>query len=255
MVLDGQNFWEARNLDHIRYRFRAHSKRIAVIGAGETAASVTSALLKMTDSDEWSIDMISRRGTLYSRGEGYHENKPFSNPAGWELLHSSLRAELIDRTDRGVLSLRAIEVITEAKNVSFLHGEVVRISSNGIKAILTLKRLTEAGEQLTVLDEYDCVIVALGFDPLGFCSYFKEADLGPHFQGADGDRRKREFYNRCAKAITSDLSVTGLEPRLYLPMLAGLMQGPGFPNLSCLGALSDRILRYSIQTLNPRCRP
>ena len=28
-------------------------------------------------------------------------------------------------------------------------------------------------------------------------------------------------------------------------MLAGLAQGPGFPNLSCLGTLSDRILdRY-----------
>jgi mycobactin lysine-N-oxygenase len=26
-------------------------------------------------------------------------------------------------------------------------------------------------------------------------------------------------------------------------MLAGLAQGPGFPNLSCLGLLSDRILR------------
>jgi mycobactin lysine-N-oxygenase len=26
-------------------------------------------------------------------------------------------------------------------------------------------------------------------------------------------------------------------------VLAGLEQGPGFPNLSCLGLLSDRILR------------
>jgi mycobactin lysine-N-oxygenase len=27
-----------------------------------------------------------------------------------------------------------------------------------------------------------------------------------------------------------------------LPNLAGLNQGPGFPNLSCLGLLSDRVL-------------
>lgn len=40
-----------------------------------------------------------------------------------------------------------------------------------------------------------------------------------------------------------DLSVAGLDPPLHLPVLAGLAQGPGFPNLSCLGLLSDRVLR------------
>jgi mycobactin lysine-N-oxygenase len=39
--------------------------------------------------------------------------------------------------------------------------------------------------------------------------------------------------------------VSGLEPPLHLPVMAGLAQGPGFPNLSCLGLLSDRVLhRY-----------
>jgi hypothetical protein len=45
--------------------------------------------------------------------------------------------------------------------------------------------------------------------------------------------------------IQADLSVAGLSPPLHLPVVAGLAQGPGFPNLSCLGLLSDRILgRY-----------
>jgi mycobactin lysine-N-oxygenase len=43
--------------------------------------------------------------------------------------------------------------------------------------------------------------------------------------------------------IDVDLSVCGLSPPLHLPVLAGLAQGPGFPNLSCLGLLSDRVLR------------
>ena len=43
--------------------------------------------------------------------------------------------------------------------------------------------------------------------------------------------------------IDVDLSVAGLAPPLHLPVMAGLAQGPGFPNLSCLGLLSDRILR------------
>jgi mycobactin lysine-N-oxygenase len=44
------------------------------------------------------------------------------------------------------------------------------------------------------------------------------------------------------RAIGHDLAVTGLSPRLHLPVLAGVAQGPGFPNLSCLGLLADRVL-------------
>ena len=34
-------------------------------------------------------------------------------------------------------------------------------------------------------------------------------------------------------------------------MIAGLAQGPGFPNLSCLGLLSDRILRRYVPLACP----
>ena len=34
-----------------------------------------------------------------------------------------------------------------------------------------------------------------------------------------------------------------MTPKLHLPMLAGLEQGPGFANLSCLGRVSDQILQ------------
>jgi mycobactin lysine-N-oxygenase len=44
------------------------------------------------------------------------------------------------------------------------------------------------------------------------------------------------------EAVGHDLAVTDLTPKLFLPGLSGLTQGPGFPNLSCLGLLSDRIL-------------
>jgi mycobactin lysine-N-oxygenase len=48
------------------------------------------------------------------------------------------------------------------------------------------------------------------------------------------------------EAIGYDLSVNDVEPKLFLPGLAGLTQGPGFPNLSCLGRLSDRVLGSDI---------
>jgi mycobactin lysine-N-oxygenase len=37
-------------------------------------------------------------------------------------------------------------------------------------------------------------------------------------------------------------------------VLAGLAQGPGFPNLSCLGLLSDRILRRYVSIEEPSRR-
>jgi mycobactin lysine-N-oxygenase len=45
------------------------------------------------------------------------------------------------------------------------------------------------------------------------------------------------------EAIGHDLALTGVTPKLFLPNLAGLNQGPGFPNLSCLGLMSDRVLK------------
>ena len=48
--------------------------------------------------------------------------------------------------------------------------------------------------------------------------------------------------DRLQEAIGHDLAVDDVEPKLFLPGLAGLTQGPGFPNLSCLGRLSDRVL-------------
>ncbi len=33
-----------------------------------------------------------------------------------------------------------------------------------------------------------------------------------------------------------------MRPRLYIPGLAALSQGPGFANLGCLGLLANRVL-------------
>jgi mycobactin lysine-N-oxygenase len=79
---------------------------------------------------------------------------------------------------------------------------------------------------------YDLVVVAVGFDARWFYRL-----LGPRAQrrldGIDAEHR-----------IDVDLSIAGFSPAIHLPLLAGLAQGPGFPNLSCLGLLSDRVLRH-----------
>ncbi|MBF6211591.1 hypothetical protein IU433_17195 [Nocardia puris] len=58
-----------------------------------------------------------------------------------------------------------------------------------------------------------------------------------------------------AAAIDLDLAVRNLDAKLYLPNLAALAQGPGFPNLSCLGELSDRVLRIELARAEPAAAP
>jgi mycobactin lysine-N-oxygenase len=81
---------------------------------------------------------------------------------------------------------------------------------------------------------YDAVIVAIGFDGRWFEALLASTASARYRQALGSGELERH--------IGLDLSVAGLPP-LHLPVVAGLAQGPGFPNLSCLGLLSDRILR------------
>jgi mycobactin lysine-N-oxygenase len=82
---------------------------------------------------------------------------------------------------------------------------------------------------------YDLVVVAIGFEARWF-----ETLLGAEARGRLDNVLAGAMLER---QIDVDLSIAGLYPPLHVPLLAGLSQGPGFPNLSCLGLLSDRILR------------
>jgi mycobactin lysine-N-oxygenase len=79
------------------------------------------------------------------------------------------------------------------------------------------------------------VVVAIGFQARWFEALLGEQARHRLAEALAGDELERR--------IEVDLSVAGLCPPLHLPVVAGLAQGPGFPNLSCLGLLSDRILR------------
>jgi mycobactin lysine-N-oxygenase len=87
------------------------------------------------------------------------------------------------------------------------------------------------------------VVVAVGFDPMWFSHL-----LGGRARAAladavgDGPAGRMPSRSSLEHAIGYDLAVAGLHPRLHLPVLAGVAQGPGFPNLSCLGLLADRVL-------------
>jgi mycobactin lysine-N-oxygenase len=71
-VFDGQSFWLPDNLARLRTELTARDA-VAVIGSGETAASVIVSLIEMTPSGT-NIKVINRQGAIFSRGESFVEN-------------------------------------------------------------------------------------------------------------------------------------------------------------------------------------
>ena len=223
-VLDGRTYWLAA-----RKMPRERAVNVCVIGGGETAASVVIDLLGRCHRHSV-IDVLTARGVLYSRGESFEENRFYSDPGDWPRLAEAHRREFLARTDRGVFSLQAEVALNQARGFRVLAGRAAEIEAREHDVIVTIA-YDEERERVA----YDAVVVAIGFDGRWF-----EALLG-----ADAGARYRDALGggELERHIDVDLSVAGLAPPLHLPVMAGLAQGPGFPNLSCLGLLSDRILR------------
>jgi mycobactin lysine-N-oxygenase len=221
-VLDGRSYW-----------LYEHKTRVAqntcVIGSGETAASVVISLLGKLPRHS-SVDVLTSRGVLYSRGESYEENRLYSDPGDWPGLAEGHRREFLLRTDRGVFSQQAEATLNQARGFRALAGRAVAIQAGERQVAVTI----EYGDERERV-AYDLVVVAIGFEARWFERLLGEQARGRLSGALAGAHLERQ--------IDVDLSVAGLRPPLHLPMVAGLTQGPGFPNLSCLGLLSDRILR------------
>jgi mycobactin lysine-N-oxygenase len=234
-VFDGRSYWL-----HERTSKKHLAESVCVIGSGETAASIVISLLKRSHKRS-TVDVLTSRGVLYSRGESYDENRFYSDPGDWPRLAESHRREFLERTDRGVFSLQAEATLNQSRRFRTLAGRAAAIDAGERQVILTI----EYGNRRERV-AYDLVVVAVGFDPRWF-----EALLGPE--------ARRRIEDALAGAeleqrIDVDLTIAGLSPPLHLPVLAGLAQGPGFPNLSCLGLLSDRILRRYVPLEKPSRR-
>src|SRR5207244_1425716 len=139
-IMDGASFW-LRIEEFMRLRLQVKKPlNIGVIGTGETAAAIVVALVDALRSSAF-IEVISPYGVMYSRDEGFEENRMFSDPDGklaslygdhqhaanWLQLSERDRREFVRRTDRGVFSLKAMEEISQAENVRSVLGTVQRI--------------------------------------------------------------------------------------------------------------------------------
>ncbi|NNH71817.1 SidA/IucD/PvdA family monooxygenase [Nocardia uniformis] len=226
-VLSISEFWDLAGKRQLPL-----SSRAAVIGGGETAGS---ALDELVRHEMLTISVISPQATIYTRGESYFENALFSDPTKWGALGHDERRDVIRRTDRGVFSVRVQETLLGDNRVHHLQGRVTQVADQGDSVALTLRNEMRADQ----VHNFDLVVDATGGQPLWYLELFDSAakDLielaigGPLTQA------------RIEQSIGYDLAVAGLDAKLYLPNMAALSQGPGFPNLSCLGELSDRVLR------------
>jgi len=231
-VLDGRSYWLHEHAISTRV-----AQNVCVIGSGETAASVVISLVAKLPKHS-AVDVLTSRGVLYSRGESFAENRLYSDPGDWPGLAEAHRREFLVRTDRGVVSLQAEAILDQSRGFRALAGRAAAISAGERQVVVTIEYGDER-EQVA----YDMVVVAIGFE-------------ARWFEGLLGAEARHRFHQALAgshleRRIDVDLSVADLRPPLHLPVAAGLAQGPGFPNLSCLGLLSDRVLRRYVSPPEP----
>jgi mycobactin lysine-N-oxygenase len=210
------------------------AERVAVIGGGETAASMLNELFRHWIS---TITVISPQVTLFTRGEGFFENTLYSDPTGWSSLTLAERRDALARTDRGVFSARVQDALLADDRIRHLRGRVAHAVARDDRIRLTLST-NRGAEALETVHGFDLVIDGSGADGLWFVPLLGQDALDLLELGLGGPLTSDALQ----EAIGHDLAVTDVTPKLFLPGLSGLTQGPGFPNLSCLGLLSDRIL-------------
>jgi mycobactin lysine-N-oxygenase len=141
------------------------------------------------------------------------------------------------RTDRGVFSARVQDALLADDRIRHLRGRVAHAVARDGRIRLTLST-NRGAEALETVHGFDLVIDGSGADGLWFVPLLGQDALDLLELGLGGP----VTGDALQEAIGHDLAVTDVTPKLFLPGLSGLTQGPGFPNLSCLGLLSDRIL-------------
>jgi mycobactin lysine-N-oxygenase len=228
-VLSIAQFWQ-----HAAAQELISAERVAVIGGGETAASMLNELFRHRVS---TITVISPQVTLFTRGESFFENTLFSDPTGWSSLTLAERRDALARTDRGVFSARVQDALLADDRIRHLRGRVAHAVALDDRIRLTLST-NRGSERMETVHGFDLVIDGSGADAMWFVPLFGQDALDVLELGLGGPLTG----DALCESIGPDLAVHGVTPKLFLPGLSGLTQGPGFPNLSCLGLLSDRIL-------------
>ncbi len=209
---------------------------IAIVGGGESALSCMEFVRAVRPDAQLTV---YTPGLPMSRVESFVENRIFSNPdtIDWPSLSAQTRRDFIARSDRGVFGPERIAAFAYDERCRFVPGRVVHVASaRGGEGI----SVEHAGELGVGRNEHDYLINGTGFDLLEQLRILCAPDTR-----AEIERRVGPVWDRPPEtelAFGRFLELEGLEPRMQLPGLAALSQGPGFSNLGSLGVLADRVL-------------
>ena len=226
-IVDGRVFWQRLGVFS-----QLSDARVAIIGTGETAAGIAVTLAQRVPNIH--IDIINRHGTIYTRGESFHENSLYTDSERWRELDDVDREDFIRRTDRGVFSVEAKKIIDQATNIEILTGNVTNIEQHGRVVEVYIERRSNKKTY-----SYDKVIVAIGFDPLSPLELLSRTSRQLPRIGANSRKLLDKHIRRCIdKHFRIPIPFDRTEvpfSNCHVPNLGALAQGPGFPNLSCLG--------------------
>jgi mycobactin lysine-N-oxygenase len=214
---------------------------IAIVGGGESALSCVMFLRGLRPLSNFTIytPMLPM-----SRGESFLENRVFSNPdeVEWEALDLQTRRDFVKHSDRGVFDPPSLAAIAYDDRCRFVTGRVTdvgaAVAGDGV-------RLSYESPEGSAESEHELVVNCTGFDLLAqlrdlFSPQLRaqvESQVGPLWEMPPGGEVR----------IGRGLELLGMRPRLHIPGLGGLSQGPGFANLGALGLLSNRVLQPLFQ--------
>ncbi len=229
-----------------------HSSDIAIVGGGESALSAVAFLRDFRPA---------ARMTVYtpllplSRGESFLENRVFSDPdeVSWSELDLQTRRDFVKHCDRGVFDPGTLASIAYDDRCRFVTGRVVHVGASRERdGGGDRDRGRDDGGSGGVCVDYAAAegLTSARHDYLINCTGF---DLLEQLRGlfspalrAEIERQAGPVWERppdTEVAIGRFLELEGLRPRLYIPGLGALSQGPGFANLGCLGLLANRVLQ------------
>lgn len=210
---------------------------VAVVGGGESALSCVMFLRGFRPRSRFTIytPMLPM-----SRGESFLENRVFSNPdeVEWTALDPRTRRDFVKHSDRGVFDPPSLAAIAYDDRCRFVTGRVTDVAAARGGAGVRLQHHSPEG---VASPEHDYVVNCTGFDLLA-----QLRTLFPAATRTEIEARVGRLWDTPAGTevpIGRHLELLEMQPRLQIPGLAGLSQGPGFANLGALGLLANRVLQ------------